>query len=133
EPHPYAANFRARRARVSKLFPGDLMIVPSGHFKVRANDEYYPFRACSDFYYLTGNLEPDCVLLLVPEGDGHRAVLYVEPNPGKSDVTFFSDRVKGELWEGPRLGVPDSATRFQIEDTRPLAALEGQVKELLAT
>jgi Xaa-Pro aminopeptidase len=118
-----AANFVRRRAELSRRFPGELLLIPTGHLKVRANDEFYRFRAGSDFFYLTGNLEPDCVLALVPEGEGHRAVLFVEPNPGKSDPSFFTDRVKGELWEGARLGVPESRARYGIEDTRSLGDL----------
>ena len=49
-------------------------------------------------------------------------MLFVEPNPGKSDSTFFTDRQKGELWVGPRLGVPQSAARFGLE-ARPLTEL----------
>lgn len=110
-----AANFKRRRDALSKRFPGELVVIPTGHLKVRANDTHYAFRAGSDFYYLTGNQEPDCVLVLAPEGDGHRQVLFVEPNPGKTDATFFTDRVKGELWEGARLGVPESGAKYKIE------------------
>jgi Xaa-Pro aminopeptidase len=109
-----SASFAARRAALSALFPGDVLVVPTGHEKVRANDTSYRFRPGSDFYYLTGNLEPDGVLVLTPRGTGHDALLYVEPNPGKTDATFFTDRVKGELWVGPRLGVEESAARFGI-------------------
>jgi Xaa-Pro aminopeptidase len=116
----HAAAFAARRRALSKLFPGETLIVPTGHEKVRANDTYYRFRPGTDFYYLTGNLEPDCVLLMAPEsGGGHRDVLFVEPNPGKSDSTFFTDRIKGELWVGPRLGVPQSQARFDVHEARP--------------
>ena len=113
---PNAAAFRKRRERLSKSFPNELLVIPTGHRKVRANDSYYAFRPGTDFYYLTGMLEPDCVLLLVPkaQGAGHDHLLYVEPNPGKADATFFTDRNKGELWEGPRLGVAESSTRFAI-------------------
>jgi len=128
-PFQHAASTLVRRERLSRLFPGELLVVASGHLKVRANDEYYPFRTCSDFVYLTGNQEPDCVLVMVPEPNGHRAILFVEPNPGKTDVSFFTDRVKGELWEGARLGVPESAARYGIEDTRPLGALKSFVQE----
>src|SRR4051812_27118160 len=62
-----AASFARRREAVSKLFPGELLLLSNGHLKVRANDEFYPFRASSDFFYLTGNQEPDCVLVLLPE------------------------------------------------------------------
>jgi len=35
-----AASFARRRDAVSKLFPGELLIVSNGHLKVRANDEF---------------------------------------------------------------------------------------------
>lgn len=127
-----AASFRARRERVSKRFPGELLVIPTGHRKVRSNDTYYSFRPGTDFYYLTGALEPDCVLLLVPKGDGHEPQLYVEPNPGKSDATFFTDRNKGELWEGPRLGVAETASLLAIP-CRSLSELGAGVTAALAT
>ena len=86
-----AASFRKRRERLSQRFPGELLVIPSGHRKVRNNDCYYSFRPGTDFYYLTGVLEPDCVLLLVPQGKAHVQLLFVEANPGKSDATFFSN------------------------------------------
>src|SRR5262249_22227983 len=109
-----AASFRTRRERLSKRFAGELLVIPTGHRKVRSNDTYYSFRPGTDFYYLTGALDPDCVLLLLPKGDGHESLLYVEPNPGKTDATFFTDRNKGELWEGPRLGVTESASLYAL-------------------
>jgi Xaa-Pro aminopeptidase len=117
-----AAWFRARRERLSKRFPGELLVIPTGHRKVRSNDTYYSFRPGTDFYYLTGALEPDCVLVLAPKGEAHEALLYVEPNPGKADATFFTDRNKGELWEGPRLGVPESTSLYAMP-CRSLAEL----------
>jgi Xaa-Pro aminopeptidase len=126
------ANFKKRRDALSKLFPGELILIPTGHFKVRANDTHYAFRPSSDFYYLTGNMEPDCVLALMPEGySGHKDVLFVEPNPGKTDSTFFTDRIKGELWEGARLGVPESRAKYGVQDTRGLPELEAFVKSML--
>jgi Xaa-Pro aminopeptidase len=114
--------FAARRAAIGTLFAGEALVVPTGREKARANDTTYRFRPGTDFYYLTGDAEPDCVLALLPHGDGHRAVLFTEPNPGKSDATFFTDRVKGELWVGPRLGVEATATRYGI-DARALGDL----------
>jgi Xaa-Pro aminopeptidase len=129
-----AANFKRRRETLSKAFPGETLIVPTGHLKVRSNDDHYRFRPGTDFYYLTGNLEPDCALVMVPEGaSGHRAVLFVEPNPGKTDATFFTDRIKGELWEGARLGVPESRALYGVEDTRPLSELSAFVKSAIAS
>src|SRR5262249_60684043 len=120
----------ARRRALAALFPGEVLIIPTGHEKPRSNDTIYRFRPSSDFFYLTGNLEPDCVLVMEPRRGGHRAVLYVEPNPGRSDATFFTDRVKGELWVGPRLGVKQSRARFQVDDCRGLPELPSIIGSL---
>ncbi len=126
--------FAARRRALSKLFPAETLIIPTGHEKVRANDTHYRFRPGSDFFYLTGNLEPDCVLVLQPqEGGGHRDILFVEPNPGRSDTTFFTDRVKGELWVGPRLGVEQSRAHFAVDECRGLPELDAYLSGLVGT
>lgn len=125
--------FFERRRALSKLFPGDTLVIPTGHEKVRANDTHYRFRPGSDFYYLTGNKEADCVLVMEPlASGGHHDILFVEPNPGRSDKTFFTDRVKGELWVGPRLGVEQSRARFGVHEARglpDLAAFLGGLRE----
>jgi Xaa-Pro aminopeptidase len=125
--------FFARRRALSKQFPGETLIIPTGHEKVRANDTYYRFRPGTDFYYLTGNLEPDCVLVMQSEeGGGHRDILFVEPNPGRTDATFYTDRNKGELWVGPRLGVEQSRIRFGAHDGRGLPELSSTLGSLRA-
>jgi len=130
-PVKYAAAFFERRRALSKLFPDDTLVIPTGQEKVRANDTYYRFRPGTDFYYLTGNLEPDCVLLMEPqEGGGHRDILFVEPNPGRSDSTFYTDRNKGELWVGPRLGVEQSRIRFGVHECRGLPELSKSLATL---
>jgi Xaa-Pro aminopeptidase len=130
-PIPHHQAFAARRRALSRLFPGETLVLPTGEEKVRSNDTVYRFRPGSDFYYLTGNVEPDCVLLLTPAvGGGHRDVLYVEPNPGRTNSTFFTDRLKGELWVGPRLGVAESRARFGVDEVRPLSELKPTVSAL---
>ncbi len=125
-----AAVFAKRRAVLSTHFPGDTLVIPTGSEKVRANDTHFRFRAGSDFYYLTGNLEPDCVLVLTPELKGpHRSHLFVEPNPGKTSSTFFTDRHKGELWVGQRLGVTQSCARYGVDEAHPLDELNVFLKQ----
>jgi Xaa-Pro aminopeptidase len=123
--------FAARRRALSRLFPGETLVVPTGEEKVRSNDTNYRFRPGSDFYYLTGNTEPDCVLVLQPAaGGGHRELLLVEPNPGRIDSTFFTDRLKGELWVGPRLGVAESQARYRVDEARGLPELKATLTSL---
>lgn len=123
-------NFLKRRNRLSQRFPGELLVIPTGHRKVRSNDTYYAFRPGTDFYYLAGAFEPDCVLVLLPRGEGHEHLLFVEPNPGKTDAAFFTDRNKGELWEGYRLGVPETQVRYAIP-SRALGELHSTLRAAL--
>src|SRR5262249_61547276 len=46
-----------------------------------------------------------------------------EPNPGRGDATFYTDRQKGELWVGPRLGVPQSQVKYGVDESRGLPEL----------
>src|SRR5690606_14466116 len=130
KPLPAAADHARRREALSRLFPGEALVIPTGHEQVRANDTNFRFRPGSDFFYLTGNMEPDCVLVMLPEKKGHRSVLFAEPNPGRSDATFFTDRNKGELWVGPRLGVEESRARFAVDEARGLPELPAFLRSL---
>jgi Xaa-Pro aminopeptidase len=129
-PIPLASAHAGRRRALAAAFPRTTLVIPTGHEKVRANDTFYRFRPGTDFYYLTGNFEPDCVLVIeAEEGGEHRSILFVEPNPGRSDKTFFTDRNKGELWVGPRLGVAESERRFGVDECRSLRELDAYVSQ----
>src|SRR2546425_1283729 len=73
---PWAA---LRRDRLSARFPGERLVVPAGILKVRSNPCDYRFRPHTAFSYLTGEAEPDSVLILEPTSGGHEAVLYIRP------------------------------------------------------
>ncbi|MGI5863112.1 MAG: aminopeptidase P family protein [Myxococcales bacterium] len=122
------ARFKARRRALSKMFRGETLVVPTGHEKIRANDTPYHFRPGSDFFYLTGNKEPDCVLVLVPKSGGHESVLFVEPEVDRSTPAFFTDRARGALWVGPRLGLAGSKVRYGVDKTMAL----GELSDFLA-
>jgi Xaa-Pro aminopeptidase len=123
----------ARRAALSARFPGEALVIPTGHEKVRANDTTYRFRPASDFYYLTGNPEPDCVLVLAPrKGGGHASVLFVEPEVDRSTPAFFTDRARGALWVGPRLGLAGSRARYGVDEALALKELEPYLADLSA-
>jgi Xaa-Pro aminopeptidase len=109
----------ARRQRLAERFPGEVVVVPSGGLKVRANDTDYPFRPGSDFTWLVGSREPDAVLVVDADGV---ATLYQAPSWDRSTPEFFTDR-NGELWVGPRPSLDDVTVELGIL-TRPLEELE---------
>jgi Xaa-Pro aminopeptidase len=110
------------------VLPGRAVVVPSGTAKVRANDTDYPFRALTDYVWLTGDDEPDGVLVLRPSAGGHDAVLYVPAPQGRSTIEFFSSRA-GELWVGRRPDPRETGARLGIE-CRPRDDLDSVLSSL---
>lgn len=119
---PEADHYARRRAALSAAFPGETLVIPTGPEKVRANDTTYRFRPGSDFVWLTGERDPDSVLIMRPNGDGHDATLYVRPRSPRDTDEFFRDRFYGELWIGRRHTLEEKATELGIE-TAPYAEL----------
>ncbi|MBL7256766.1 aminopeptidase P family protein [Paractinoplanes lichenicola] len=120
-PLPEVPNYEKRRNALSEAFPGETLIIPSGNEKVRANDTDYPFRPGSDFVYLTGDRDPDSVLVLRPSGSGHDAVLYTRQRNSKDTDAFFRSR-NGELWIGRTHTLAEKTTELGVE-TAPLSEL----------
>jgi Xaa-Pro aminopeptidase len=120
-PKPEAPNYAKRRAALSDAFPGETVIIPSGNEKVRANDTDFAFRPGSDFVYLTGDRDPDSVLVLRPSGSGHDAVLYTHHRNSKDTDAFFRSR-NGELWVGRTHTLGEKSEELGIE-TAPLYEL----------
>ncbi len=81
--------------------------MPTGALKVRNNDCDYEFRPGTDLAWLTGEYEPESVLVLVPEGDGHAATLYRHPRSSRETDEFFRSR-DGELWVGRRWSLAET-------------------------
>lgn len=104
-----------RRARLSARFPGERLVVPSGVLKVRSNDCDYRYRPHTAYAYLTGEHEPDGVLVMEPVGDGHEALLFLRPRSPRDSGEFFRDRRYGEFWVGRRPTLDEAATLLGIE------------------
>jgi Xaa-Pro aminopeptidase len=128
EVHPGASNSARRRADLAARFPDRTIVVPTGNYKVRANDTDYPFRAGSDFFYLTGCEEPDAVLVITP-GDPSRSTLFIPRRRDASTHEFYTDARYGELWVGARRGVDEASIFYDIE-TVALEDLKKQLVEL---
>src|SRR6201991_4596720 len=120
-PVPEVPNYAKRRAALSEAFPGETLIIPTGGEKVRANDTDFVFRPGSDFGYLTGDRDPDSVLVMRPSGSGHDAVLYTRQRNSKDTDAFFRSR-DGELWIGRTHTLAEKSTELGI-DTAPLGEL----------
>jgi Xaa-Pro aminopeptidase len=138
-PQPGAPDYARRRAALSAAFPGETLVIPTGPAKARANDQFYRFRPGSDFVYLTGDHDPDGVLVMHPCGGGHDAVLYTRPPSSPDSEEFFWDLMEGRprtlAAKAAELGAPTAALAG-VQDalagcaparTRVLRGLDGRV------
>ena len=117
--HRAAAHRSRRRGALAHRFLGERLVIPTGGYKTRSNDTEYRFRPATEFAHLVGSHEPDAVLVVE---DG-RSVLYQAPVMDRSTPAFFTDRVYGELWVGPRPSLEATAALLGVQ-TRPLEELD---------
>lgn len=123
EPQPYHAGpaevsswTAKRRSLLSQAFPGERVVVPSGTYLARSNDQDYRFRPHSDYVWLTGDQTSDAVLVLEPRSGAHDAVLYLRPRAERSTSDeVWRDRRYGELWAGRRPTLAETEMAFGIE------------------
>jgi Xaa-Pro aminopeptidase len=129
-PHPARADgapsAAAHRGALSREFPGQLVVVAAGGYKVRANDTDYPFRAESSFTWLTGETVADSVLVLTPSGEAHEATLYVGVYAQPGEVGYFTSRTHGAVWVGNAPSTEDTESALAIR-TRPLRELDADL------
>lgn len=112
----------ARRERLSREFLGKRLVIEAGTLKTRANDTTYPFRASTEFSYLTGwgsDAEPGSILVFNPTEDGHDCVLYFRERAGRDTTEFYANSEIGEFWIGPRPSLAQVSADLDI----PTAAI----------
>jgi Xaa-Pro aminopeptidase len=126
--HPVAPYAAKRRARLAELFPDERLVIPSGGFKVRANDTDYRFRAETAHTHLSGNQTSDAVLVI----EGGESTLYARPRSSRETDEFFRDRQYGELWAGRRPSLGELSSSLSIA-TRHIDELAGVLDGTAAT
>ncbi len=112
--------FQERRARALQAFAGGVALVPSARTTYRSGDSSYAFRQNSDFHYLTGFDEPDALLVLAPERDDERCVLFLRKR----------DRAQ-EIWDGKRLGPERAREALGVDAAYPIDELAARLPDYL--
>lgn len=113
-----SATIRRERARRRKnlmraLGKGSIAIIPAAPEKSRSRDTHYPYRQDSDFYYLTGFMEPESVAVLI---SGRKAAEY---------ILFCRERDELlETWNGRRLGVDRAPEALDADDAFPIEDID---------
>ena len=111
---------RRRRHLMELMGPGGIAVLPAAPERFRNRDTTYPYRQDSDFFYLTGFLEPEAVAVLVP---GRRQGEF---------LMFCRDRDKErEMWDGVRAGPDGVVSDYAADDAFPMDDIEEILPGLL--
>lgn len=112
--------YKKRRQDLLDQIGNSVALVPTNPHHTRSNDTEFPFRADSNFGYLTGHLEPEALLVLCPQGQKGKEVLFVRPkNP------------ELELWMGERLGPEKAKELYGVDEAYGFDLLEQKLPELI--
>jgi Xaa-Pro aminopeptidase len=115
------AEFARRRKRLMALMEANsIAVIPSAHEQLRNRDTDYPFRQDSDFYYLSGFVEPGSVMVLIPGRRHGQFVMFCR----ERDLTM-------ELWHGRRLGPEGVCEELAADDAFPIGDIDDILPGLL--
>ena len=114
--------FKLRREELLKrLDHNSVAIIFAAKECVRSGGEKYPYRQNSDFYYLTGFIEPESIAVLIS---------------GRSEGEFIlfnreRDSVK-ELWHGERVGQERACSEFGADQAFATSEVDKILPQLLS-
>ncbi len=113
--------FAKRRLQLMEIAgDGSVIIVRAATPKIRNNDANYPYRQHSDFLYLSGFSEPDAMLVLLPQDDGGRSILFCrERDPHR------------EMWDGVMAGTEGAVEQYGFDEAFPINEMEKLLPRLL--
>ena len=112
--------FRARRERFLDATGNGVAVLVAAPELVKSRDTEVIYRQNSDFFYLTGFLEPGAVAVLTPHDAEHRFTLFVRPRDPER-----------ETWTGKRAGVEGARERFGATAAYSIDELDERLKELV--
>ena len=113
---PHSSRRRALAARLDGA-----ALVPAAPVAIRNNDVEHEYRQDSDLHWLTGFVEPESVLLVVPNHPEHRTVLFLRPRDPER-----------EAWDGPRVGVEGAVRELGVDAAFPIGELAERLPGYLA-
>jgi Xaa-Pro aminopeptidase len=122
------AEYQARRAKLRAQLDAPLVLF--AYTSREDSSEFAVFFQEPNFYYLTGDSEPDAAIVLLPEtvqpGEvkGPREILYLPPRD-----------LRLEKWDGPKMGPDDPgiASKTGFETVKSFAQLKSDLEALAKT
>ncbi len=111
---------KRRLTLMEHMGEGSIAVIPSARETLRNRDTEYPFRQNSDFYYLTGFVEANALLVLIPGRKMGESILFCEER-----------LLDLEQWTGERMGPERAAQMLGVDDAFPIGDLADILPGLL--
>ena len=114
-------DFKARREEVfNKMEANSVLILFSGIESHVSADEYAPFEANRNFFYLTGLRRDNMVLVMDKAVEEPKTFLYIE----EADETVVR-------WTGKKVSVEEAKEVTGIEDVRFIDSFQGEISRIM--
>jgi Xaa-Pro aminopeptidase len=98
--------YAKRRKQLMRMAGEDsIIILCAAAARYRNSDVQYPYRQDSDFLYLTGFQEPDALLVMIPDKDAGKCVLFCRERD-----------LEREMWDGPMTGLRGAVADFGMDE-----------------
>ena len=112
--------YQERRNKLLDIVIDGFAVIPSNDLHTRTNDTEHPFRQNSNFYYFTGFLETNSILILSNKNGIRKSVLFLsEKNP------------QMELWTGKRLGPKGAVNSLMVDEAYPIEDFSNLIKGII--
>ena len=114
-------NFSERRSNLAhKVLDDSAIIIASASVKSRISDTDYAYRQDSNFYYLSGYEEPESLILIRPNHDNEKFIIFCRDR----------DPLK-EQWDGFRSGQKGAVEDFGADKSLSITSVDSLMPELL--
>ena len=113
--------FSDRRSHLaSKVLEDSAIIIASATVKSRISDTDYAYRQDSNFYYLSGYEEPESLILIRPDKDNEKFVIFCRDR----------DPLR-EQWDGFRTGQEGAIQGYNADSAYSINSIDQQMPHLL--
>jgi len=95
-------------------------VLSSASLMTRSNDTEFPYRQESNFYYLTGISEDECVVVFEKRNKLQKTYLFLkEVSPEEA------------LWVGKRMGIKGASSQYSFDEILAYNSFEEKITEIL--
>jgi Xaa-Pro aminopeptidase len=113
--------FARRRRQLMRMAGEDsIIILHAAPPRIRNNDAHYPYRQDSDFLYLTGFREHSALLVMIPDEDEGRCILFCR-----------SRDVEREMWDGCMVGLDGAVSDYGMDEAYDIDEADTRLQDML--